>query len=45
MDAFFATTAQENALTLVTGNAKHFEKIGIPLLNPCIREQGGIKAE
>jgi toxin FitB len=34
MDAFFAATAQAHDLTFVTRNTKHFEKVGIPLLNP-----------
>ena len=34
MDAFLAATAAVHSLTLVTRNTKHFEKLGIPLLNP-----------
>jgi predicted nucleic acid-binding protein len=34
MDAFFAATAQAHNLTLVTRNTRHFEKLGLPLLNP-----------
>jgi predicted nucleic acid-binding protein len=36
MDAFFAATAEANALTLVTRNTRHFEKLGITLLNPWL---------
>jgi toxin FitB len=36
MDAFFAATARAHGLTLVTRNTKHFEKVGIPLLNPWV---------
>jgi len=34
MDAFLAATAAVHSLTLVTRNTKHFERLGIPLLNP-----------
>ncbi|MGH9786843.1 MAG: type II toxin-antitoxin system VapC family toxin [Terriglobia bacterium] len=34
MDAFFAATTATHGLTLVTRNTKHFEKLGISLLNP-----------
>ena len=34
MDALFAATAQAHNLTLVTRNTRHFEKLGLPLLNP-----------
>lgn len=34
LDAFFAATAEVYRLTLVTRNVQHFEKLGIPLLNP-----------
>ncbi len=34
MDAFFAGTALARNLTLVTRNTKHFEKLGIAILNP-----------
>ena len=34
LDAFFAATADVHRLTLVTRNLQHFEKLGIPLLNP-----------
>jgi predicted nucleic acid-binding protein len=34
LDAFFAATAEVNRSTLVTRNVQHFEKLGIPLLNP-----------
>jgi hypothetical protein len=34
LDAFFAATAEIHRLTLVTRNVQHFEKLGIPLLNP-----------
>jgi toxin FitB len=34
MDAFFAATADVHDLTFVTRNAKDFEKLDIPLLNP-----------
>lgn len=33
-DALFAATADVHCLTLVTRNIQHFEKLGIPLLNP-----------
>ncbi len=39
MDAFFAATAATHGLTLVTRNTRHFEKLGIALLNPW-REHG-----
>jgi toxin FitB len=34
MDGFFAATAQVRGLTFVTRNTKHFDKLGIQLLNP-----------
>lgn len=34
IDAFFVATAEVHKLTLVTRNTKHFEKLGMPLLNP-----------
>lgn len=34
MDAFFAATALAHELTLVTRNTRHFERLGISLLNP-----------
>jgi predicted nucleic acid-binding protein len=34
LDAFFAATAEVHRLTLVTRNVQHFERLGIPLLNP-----------
>ena len=34
VDAFFAATAEVYQLTLVTRNTQHFEKLGVPLLNP-----------
>jgi predicted nucleic acid-binding protein len=36
MDAFLAGTAKAHDLTLVTRNTKHFEGVGIPLLNPWL---------
>lgn len=36
MDAFIAATAKVHAATLVTRNAKHFEKLDVPLANPWI---------
>lgn len=36
MDAFFAATAEAHALTLVTRNTQHFEKLGIALVNPWL---------
>ncbi|HEY6324068.1 MAG TPA: type II toxin-antitoxin system VapC family toxin [Thermoanaerobaculia bacterium] len=33
-DACFAATADVHRLTLVTRNLQHFERLGIPLLNP-----------
>jgi predicted nucleic acid-binding protein len=34
LDAFFAATVEVYRFTLVTRNVQHFEKLGIPLLNP-----------
>jgi predicted nucleic acid-binding protein len=34
MDAFVAATVEVYRLTLVTRNVQHFEKLGVPLLNP-----------
>jgi hypothetical protein len=34
MDGLFAATAQAHALTLVTRNVKHFERLRIPLFDP-----------
>ncbi len=34
MDGFFAATAETHALTLVTRNTRHFERLGLALLNP-----------
>ena len=34
MDAFIAATARVHAVTLVTRNAKHFEKLDVVLANP-----------
>lgn len=39
MDAFFAATAEIHALTLVTRNTKHFDKLGISLLNPWTEQE------
>jgi toxin FitB len=36
MDAFIAATTEVHALTLVTRNTKHFEKLGIALANPWL---------
>jgi predicted nucleic acid-binding protein len=36
MDAFLAATAEAHDMTLVTRNTRHFENLGIPLLNPWI---------
>lgn len=36
MDAFFAATAQAHGLTLVTRNTKHFERLGIAIINPWL---------
>jgi toxin FitB len=36
LDAFFAATAQAHEVTLVTKNTKHFERLGIALLNPWV---------
>jgi predicted nucleic acid-binding protein len=36
MDAFFASTAEAHALTLVTRNVKDFSQLGIALLNPWV---------
>jgi predicted nucleic acid-binding protein len=38
LDAFFAATAEVYRFTLITRDVQHFEKLGIPLLNPW---QGG----
>lgn len=34
MDGFFAATAEAHALTLVTRNVKHFDRLKIPLFDP-----------
>lgn len=34
MDAFIAATASARGLTLATRNTRHFDVLGIPLLNP-----------
>lgn len=34
MDAFFAATAHEHGLILVTRNVRHFTGLDIPLINP-----------
>jgi toxin FitB len=34
LDIAVAATALENGLTVVTGNTKHFERTGVPLLDP-----------
>jgi len=34
LDLAIAATALEHGLTVVTGNTKHFERTGVPLLNP-----------
>jgi toxin FitB len=34
MDAFVAGTAEAHGLTLVTGNVKDFQRLGISLLDP-----------
>lgn len=34
LDLAIAATALEHGLTVVTGNIKHFERTGVPLLNP-----------
>jgi hypothetical protein len=34
LDVAIAATALEHGLTVVTGNTKHFERTGAPLLNP-----------
>ncbi|MGB9403862.1 MAG: type II toxin-antitoxin system VapC family toxin [Candidatus Acidiferrales bacterium] len=36
MDAFFAATARAHELTLITRNTRHFERLGIGLVNPWI---------
>jgi len=33
-DALFAATGSASGLTLVTRNTRHFQKLGLPLLNP-----------
>ena len=39
LDAFFAATVEVHRLTLVTRNVQHFERLGIPLLNPWLDSQ------
>jgi predicted nucleic acid-binding protein len=34
LDAFFVATVEVYRFTLVTRDVQHFEKLGIPLLNP-----------
>jgi hypothetical protein len=34
LDLAIAATALEHGLTVVTGNTKHFERTGVPLLDP-----------
>ncbi len=34
LDLVIAATALEHGLTVVTGNTKHFQPTGVPLLNP-----------
>jgi predicted nucleic acid-binding protein len=34
LDLAIAATALEHGLTVVTGNTKHFQRTGVPLLNP-----------
>jgi predicted nucleic acid-binding protein len=34
LDGFFAATAKAHEMTLVTRNTRHFERLGIALLNP-----------
>ena len=34
MDGLIAATAQVHDMTIVTRNTKHFEAVGVPLLNP-----------
>jgi toxin FitB len=36
VDAFLAATAEAHDMTLVTRNTRHFENLGISLLNPWI---------
>jgi toxin FitB len=38
MDAFFAATAEARGLTLVTRNTRHFETLGMALVNPWIEK-------
>jgi toxin FitB len=34
INAFFAATAEAYSLALVTRNTRHFERLGLPLVNP-----------
>jgi predicted nucleic acid-binding protein len=34
IDAFFGATAEVYSLALVTRNTRHFEELGVPLVNP-----------
>ena len=36
-DLLIAATAIEHGLTVVTGNVRHFEPTGVPVLNPFLR--------
>ena len=38
LDIAIAATALEHGLTVVTGNTKHFERTGAPILNPFHRK-------
>ena len=40
MDAFIAATARVHGVTLLTRNAKHFEKLDIVLANPWVDGMG-----
>ena len=42
-DALIAATALVHGMTVVTRNVADFEPTGVPILNPWIREQDGIR--
>jgi predicted nucleic acid-binding protein len=42
-DLLIAATAQENGLTVVTRNTRHFEPTGVPVLDPFRGSQGELR--